>query len=804
MGTLLKDIRFGVRMLIKHPGFAIVAVIALALGIGANTAIFSVVNAVMLRPLPYPHPERIMTLWQNREARGGPEREWTTPADFKDWREQSQTFESMAAFAGWGPTLTGQDEPEQLRGAIVSYDMFSVLGAEPALGRSFTKEEDQQGAERVVVLSNGLWRRRFGADPSLVGKTISLSGDSFTVIGVMPPGFKFPILDRTDVWRPVNATLRPTCQRGCVVLRVMARLKPEATVESARAEMAAIAARIEQENPATNKDVGVTIVPLHDFVVGDVRTAIYVLFGVVALVLLIACANVANLMLARAASRTKEIAIRTALGARRLRIVQQLLTESILLAVIGGALGVLLAFWMVDILVMFSPEGTPRADEIGIDGRVLAFSFGVAFLTGVVFGLVPALQASKPDLNTSLKEGGKGTQAGSQGRLARNALVVSEIALALMLLIGAGLLMKSFARLQRVDPGFNPTNVLTVDLGLPRSSYSEPQRIIAFYTRLLEGIKTLPGVESAGAITNLPLTGGGTDVGFAIEGRPEPEPGKEPVSWYDSVTPDYFRAMGMRLVRGREFSERDGEAAPKVVVISETFARRYFPEEDPLGKRLQLGEKDFREIVGIMADVKQFGLEADARPSMWFSANQDPSRAMYVVMRTSGDPLSLASAVRNEVWALDKNLAIASISPMARIVSESIALPRFILMLVGFFAVVALVLAAVGIYGVMSYSVTQRRQEIGIRMALGAKSSDVLKMVVGQGIMLTTIGVAIGLAGAFGVTWVMKSLLYGVSATDPMTFGLIALVLAGVALGACAVPARRATKVDPMIALRYE
>jgi putative ABC transport system permease protein len=804
MNTLLQDIRYGIRVMLKSRGFTVAAVLALALGIGANTAIFSVVNGVLLRPLPYPDPERIITVWQNLETRGGPKLEYTSPADFKDWKEQSEAFEHMAAFAGWGPTLTGQAEPEQLRGAAVSYDMFSVLGIEPALGRSFNEEEDRAGAEPVVILSNGLWRRRFGADPSLVGKTISLSGDSYTVIGITPPGFKFPINNRAEIWRPLSPMLRSSCQRGCVVLRVMARLKPGVSLERARSEMGAIASRIEQENPSTNKDVGVSLVPLHEYVVGDMRAAVYVLFGAVSLVLLIACANVANLILARAASRSKEIAIRTALGARRGRIVQQLLTESLLLAIIGGALGLLLAFWMVDILVTFSPEGTPRTDEISIDGRVLAFSFGTALLTGLVFGLVPALQASKPDLNTSLKEGGKGTQAGSQGRRARSILVVSEIALALMLLIGAGLLMKSFALLQGVDPGFNPKNVLTVDIGLPKANYLEPQKIVAFYAELLDRVKTLPGVQSVGAISNLPLAGGGTDVSFAIEGRPQPEPGQAPVAWYDSVTSDYFRTMGMRLLKGREFTERDNENAPKVVVISETMADRYFPGEDPLGKRLQFGQSEFCEIVGVMADVKQFGLETDARPSMWYSASQIPERAMYVVARTSGDSLSLATAVRNEVWSIDKNLAVANIAPMERIVSESIALPRFILLLVGFFAVVALLLATVGIYGVMSYSVTQRSQEIGIRMALGAQPSDVLKMVVGQAMMLIAIGVAIGLAGAFAVTRLMASLLYGVSATDPATFAIIALILAGVALGAGFVPARRATKVDPMIALRYE
>jgi putative ABC transport system permease protein len=804
MKNLSQDIRYGIRVMLKSRGFTAAAVIALALGIGANTAIFSVVNAVLLRPLPYPDPERIVTVWQNLQASGGPEREYTSPADFNDWKEQGQTFEHMAAVVNWGPTMTGQAEPEQLRGAAISYDMFSVLGIEPALGRSFTREEDQPDGERVVILSNGLWRRRFGADPSLVGQTISLSGDSYTVVGIMPPGLKFPIINRAELWKPLSPALNKSCQRGCVVLRVMARLRPGATLESARSEMSTIASRIEQENPATNKGVGVTLIPLHEYVVGDVQLAVYILFGAVGLVLLIACANVANLMLARAASRSKEIAIRTALGASRGRVIRQLLTESLLLAIIGGASGVLLAFWMVDILVAFSPEGTPRTDEIGIDGRVLAFSLATALLTGLISGLVPALQASNPNLNDALKEGGKGTQSGSHGRRARGILVVSEIALALMLLIGAGLLMKSFLRLQSVDPGFNPKNLLTAVISLPRASYPDRPRFVAFYAQLLDRIKTLPGVQSVGAISNLPLGGGRTDSDFSIQGRPQPEPGEHPVAWYDSVTVDYFRTMGMRLLEGREFTERDNQDGPKVVIISEALARRYFPGEQAVGKFLQFGEKNVREIVGVMGDVKQFGLETDARPSMWFSAGQIPDRGMYVVVRTSGDPAALASALRSEVWAIDNNLAVAEVAPMEKIVSESIAQPRFILLLVGFFAVVALVLAAVGIYGVMSYSVTQRSQEIGIRMALGAQASDVLKMVVWQGMALTAAGVAIGLAGAFAVTRLMGSLLYGVSATDPMTFGMIALILAGVALGASFVPARRATKVDPMIALRHE
>jgi len=803
MQTLWQDLRYGFRMLIKNPGFMAVAVIALALGIGANTAIFSVVNAVLLRPLPYRQPEQLVMVWEDYRGRGGPEREWLSPADLQDWREQNQIFEHIAAMNNWGPTLTGQAEPEMLVGAAVSHNMFAALGIEPSLGRSFRPEEDKAGAERVVVLSHSLWQRRFGSDTGIVGKALTLSGDSYTVVGVMPASFKFPVIANVELWRTLQPGLNPNCQRGCVTLRAIARLKPEVTLERARTEMNAIARRIEEQFPDTNKGVGATLIPLHEQLVGNIRQAMLVLLGAVAFVLLIACANVANLMLARSAAREKEMAVRAALGAGRGRIVRQLLTESLLLALVGGTLGLVLAYWMVDLLVRFSPQGAPRVDEIAIDGRVLGFTLGIALLTGVVFGLAPALQVSRTDLNHSLKEGGRDAQSGARGGRLRGALVVAEMALALMLLVGAGLMIKSFVMLQRVDAGFNPDHVLTLNIALPRINYPDRPQIVAFYTQLLDRIKALPGVQSAGLTSSLPLTGNNTDVNFLVEGRPQPPSNQQPAAWYSQVSPDYFRAMGMRLVKGRVFTEQDNEQAPRVVIISETLARRYFPGEDPLGKRIG-SPNNWREIVGVMTDVKHFGLETDARPSMFLADRQSPARFMAVVVRTAGEPLQIASAVRGAVWAGDKNLAVANVTPMTQLVSASIAQPRFILLLLGVFAGVALTLAAVGIYGVMSYSVTQRTREIGVRMALGARPRDVMRLVVGQGLLLTAAGVGIGLGGAVALTRLMNTLLFGVKPTDPVTFAVITLLLTSVALLACYLPARRAMKVDPMIALRYE
>ncbi len=807
MQTFWQDLRYSVRMLYKNRGFTAVALLALALGIGANTAIFSVVNSVLLRPLPFSNPQRLIMIWENYQQRGGPEREWASPGDFTDFRDQAQSFEHVAALGGWGPTLTGRDEPEDLQGAAVSHDTFAMLGVEPALGRAFKPDEDKPGAERVVVLSNHLWERRFDADPSIVGKSVTLSGESFTVIGVMPRGLSFPILNNAEIWRTIGPLLaaNPGCDRGCVTLRVIAKLKEGVSIEAARAEMNAITGQIAERYPEDNKGVGATLVPLHDQLVGDVRPAMLVLLGAVGLVLLIACANVANLLLARAAAREKEVAIRAALGASRARLIRQHLTESLVLALTGGAVGLLIAFWMVDLLVSFAPKGTPRLGEVSIDPTVLAFTFGIAVLTGVVFGLAPALMASRANFNSALKEGGRDSSATTRGASVRSALVVSEVALSLTLLIGAGLLIKSFVNLQRVDPGFNPNGVLRVDVTLPRTRYPERNQSAAFYKQLLDRVAALPGVQSAGAVSNLPLSGGGTDSNFAVEGQPPAEPDHRPVGWYSSVTPGYFRALGIRLLSGREFTEADTADAPKAVVISETMARRYFPGDEPLGKRLVFGGgKDLREIVGVISDVKFFGLSLDARPSMYFPQAQTPARGMSLVVRTQGDPLALASAIRGQVSALDRDLAVSSVMTMEQLVSTSLSEPRFTLLLLAAFASVAMLLSAIGVYGVVSYSVTQRSHEIGVRIALGAKARDVLKLVVGQGMSLVFGGVGLGLMAAFAISRLMESLLFGVSATDTTTFALTALLLAAVALGACVVPARRAAKVDPMESLRCE
>ena len=806
MSTLWQDLRYGMRVLLKQRGFTLVAALALALGIGANTAIFSVVNAVLLRPLPFPEPGRLLVVWTDHRARGGPEVEWASPEEFEDWRGQNSVFERMAGYTGWGPTLTGQGEPEQLSGAAVSADMFPLFGVEPALGRGFLPEEDRRGAERVVVLGHGLWQRRFGADPGVIGRVITLGGEGHTVVGVMPAGFKSPLQPRAELWRTLRPALGPGCGRGCIVLRVVARLRPGVPLERARAEMSTIARRLEAQYPDSQKGVGVALVPLHDQLVRGVRPALLVLLVTVGLVLLISCANVASLTLAQATARAREVAVRLALGAGRGRVARQLLTESLLLALVGAAAGLLLAFWMVDLLKAFSPPGTPRLDEVRIDARVLGFTLVIGLVTGLVFGLVPALQTSKPHLNQALKEGGKGTSAGARSRRLRQTIVVAEVALALTLLVGAGLLLKSFVRLQRVDPGFNSRGILTATIGLPRTGYPERRQITAFYGQLIERLKALPGVQAAGAVSDLPLGGGASDVSFVVQGRPLPPPGQRPAAWYNSVTTDYFRTMGVRLLRGREFGERDSEQAPRAVIISETMARRFFPDEDPIGKRLGNGEDDnWREIVGVVADVRHFGLDAEARPTMYFPDRQAPSRGMSLVVRAGGgDPLALAGAVRGAVLALDPNLAVAGLGTLDALVSDSIATPRFVLLLIGAFAGVALLLAAVGIYGVMAYAVGERTHEIGVRMALGAQPGDVLRLVVGQGMTLVVAGVGLGLVGAFALTRLMATLLFQVSATDPLIFASVPAVLAGVALLACYLPARRATRVDPLVALRYE
>jgi putative ABC transport system permease protein len=810
LGDLKHDLRYGVRMLWKNPGFTAVAVVALALGIGANSAIFSVVNTVLLQPLPYKEPERLVMVWEDDTKHGYPN-DTPAAANYVDWREQNQVFEGMAAMADQSFNLTGSGEPERIDGKRVNANLFELLGAAPQHGRAFAAEEDRPGANKVVILSHALWQRRFGSDAGLVGRTLTLNGEGHTVVGVMPADFQFP--DRqADLWVPIAFTQQEAANRGRHYLEVVARLKRGVTLEQARAEMSTIAARLQQQYPEQNTDLGASVVPLHEHLVGDIRPALLVLLGAVGFVLLVACANVANLLLARAAGRQKEIALRTALGASRLRLVRQFLTESVLLAVLGGAVGLLLSVWGVTLLKSFIPENISQVKAIAVDARVLGFTILVTMLTGLVFGLAPAAQASRFNLNETLKEGGRDAAAARGGNRIRGLLVVAEVAVSLVLLVGAGLLINSFLRLRSVDPGFRTDNLLTMSVVLPQQKYPDQTRRAAFYADMIRRVEALPGVRSA-AVTNwIPLVMQGDSIGISVEGVPDPAPGqgKRPVVVTRVVSPHYFGTMGIRLLQGREFEDgRDRVDSPCVVAVSEAMARRFWPEGSALGKRITPGSPqnadNWCEVVGVVNDVRQRELASESPPMMYFSYAQAGFFApRYLVVSTEGDPLALAGTVRKTVWEVDRDQPVSNVSSMEGVLSESIARQRFSTLLLGIFAGVALVLAAVGIYGVMSYSMAQRTREIGIRMALGAQKRDVLKLAVGQGLKLVAIGVALGLAGALALTRLMSSLLFGISATDPATLVTISLVLVAVALLASYIPARRAAKVDPLIALRYE
>ncbi|HEX7175766.1 MAG TPA: ABC transporter permease [Pyrinomonadaceae bacterium] len=809
LGEFWQDLRYGLRMLLKNPGFTIVAVIALALGIGANSAIFSVVNTVLLRPLPYKDPERLVMVWEDRTKRGYP-RDTPAAGNYTDWRDQNQVFEGMAAIADLSFNLTGVGEPERLDGRRVSASLFPLLGVEPQLGRAFLPEEDQPGGNRVVIMSHGLWQRRFGSDMSIIGKPLNLNGESHTVVGVMPPDFQFPSRD-DELWAPIAFDPQEATNRRRHYLQIVARTKPGVTPQQAQVELSAIAERLQQQYPETNTDVGAAVVPLHEQLVGDIKPALLVLLGAVGFVLLVACANVANLLLARASVRQKETSIRVALGASRSRLIRQFLTESVLLAALGGVAGLLLSLWGVNLLKAFIPENISQAQSVTIDGSVLAFTLLVSLLTGLVFGLAPAMQTSSFNLNEALKEGGRDSVAGSRGNRLRGLLVITEVALALILLIGAGLLINSFLRLRNVDPGFRADNLLTMSIVLPQLKYPDQTRRSAFYNELVSRVESLPGVKSA-AVTNwIPLVLQGDSIGISVEGRPDPGPGQRPSAVTRVVSPDYFRTMNIQLLQGRQFDAQDKVDSPSVAVISETMARRLWPGEDPTGKRITPGAPDSANpddwitVIGVVKDVRQFELVAEPKPQMYLTHIQAGFFApRHLVVSTDVEPLSLAGAVRKTVWDIDKDQPVSNVNTMESVLSESIARQRFSMLLLGIFAAVALVLAAVGIYGVMSYSVAQRTHEIGIRMALGAQRGDVLKLAVGGGLKLVLIGVGVGLVTAFILTRVMSSLLFGVSATDPTTFIIISLVLISAAVLASYIPARRATKVDPMVALRYE
>ena len=803
LDTFIQDVRYGLRSLLKKPGFTLTAVIALGLGIGANTAIFSVINAVLLRSLGYPNPEKIVMLWEKNVARQSLQNV-VSPGNFLSWQKQSTSFEHMAGSWDSRANISGEGaEPEDVQAQRVTWTFFPALGVQPLIGRGFVADEDRPGGNPVIVLSHRLWQSRFGGNPGIVGKQATVSGRLYTVIGIMPPDFHF-LNTEVQAWLPLAIDPVIDYRKSGRFLRTFGRLKPDVTLQQAQAEMSRIAGQLEQQYPEYNRGWDVNVVPLHEQIVGDIRPVLIVLLAAVAFVLLIACANVANLLLARAATRHKELALRAALGASRLRLVRQMLTESVLLALIGGAVGVFLAYWGIQLLVAFGPDNIPRLREVVIDPRVLAFTFGVSLATGILFGLLPALQASRPDLNDALKEGARGS-SGGRVRVFRNVFVVAEVSLALVLLIGAALMIRSFFRLHQVKPGFVTENVLTMRVQLPSAKYPEPHQRANFFKQARERIATLPGVKAAGAINFLPLSGRASNTIFNIDGRPELPNEQAPGTEVRVVTPNYFNAMGIPLIRGRAFDERDGPES-RVLVINDTLARRFFPNEDPIGKRITVNwnPKLSDEIIGVVGDIRESALEAEANPAVYWPHPRDSYQFMNLILRTAGDPLQTATAVQKEIRAIDPDQPVADVRTLAQVVAKSIARPRFNTLLLAIFAGVALLLASVGIYGVMNYSATQRTQEIGIRMALGANPDDILRLVVGHGMKLTLAGIVIGIIASLALTRVISTLLFGITATDLPTFLGVSVLLTVVALVANYIPARRATRVNPVVALRYE
>ncbi len=813
MNTLLQDIRFGLRMLLKSPSISIVATIALALGIGATTAIFSVVNAVLLRPLPFPNPESLVSIFESDTQRGMQRGSHSYP-NFMDLRAQNTMLERVASYHSSDYVMTGRGEPVRLQGLVATTDLFPLLGVAPVLGRTFNPDEDKPSESRVVIISHALFQKHFNSDPSILNQAITLEGRSFTVIGVMPPSFEFPIQnDPVELWTTTagdaSGSEPVTGQRGAHFLQVIGRLKPGVKPEQAQAELTAIGARLEQQYPDTNTHKSIRLDSALTALVGDVRPALLIMFFAVACVLLIACANVANLLLARATSRYKEMAIRTALGASRVRVIRQLLTESVLLSFLGGAVGLLLAVWWSDLLVALGKDDIPRAVNVSIDWRVLGFTLGISLLTGLIFGLAPAFHSSKSELVETLKEGGRGTSEGARRNRVRNVLVVAELAIAVVLLVGAGLLIQSLWRLRNVNSGLQTQNVLTFNVGLPEVKYKSDQQS-RFFIDLKSQLESMPGVQSASTIFPLPLNGDRFGISFEIEGRPM-APKDHPSGDFFTTGVGYFRAMGIPVIKGRDFDDRDKHGSTPVVIITETFARQFFPNEDPIGKRIRPGistiedeDSTMREIVGVVGDVRNRNLNTAPRVAYYVPQTQVPFSQMVAVVKTVNEPHSLISGVTKEVAAMDSDIPLFGVKSMEEYLSTSVAAPRFNTTLLSIFAAVALVLTVVGLYGVMSYSVAQRTNEIGIRLALGAQSRDVLLMIVKQGSTLIALGLAIGLLGAYAVTRLLASLLFGVTAKDPFTFAAVAVLLALVGLLACYVPAWRATKVDPMEALRCE
>ena len=809
MQTLIQDLRYGGRMLMKKPGFTLIAVLTLALGIGANTAIFSVAYAVMWKALPYQEPQQLVAMWSIRKGWSGRPSP-AAPAVFLDWREKNNVFTDVAAYEDAAISnrpkffLTGIGEPERIMGARVTVNLFSVLGVNAARGRTFSVEEEQIGREQVVLLSDALWNRRFGADKEIVGKTIQLNDRLFTVIGVMPPDFKLSYPKASELWTPIPFGAKDRNNRSEVAYKTIARLKPDVTIPQAQTAMNTLSQELGQQYPKTDKDEEVLLKPLHEELFGQLRTPLLLLLTSVGVVLLIACGNVANLLLARTLERSKEIAVRAALGASRWRLIRQMLTESIILSLLGGAFGVLLAVWARDLLVKLLPATFPRSSEVMLDTQILGFTALLSLSVGLLMGLVPILQVSKPDLNEALKAGMRSASASLRMRRLGNSLVIFEVALSLVLLVTAGLIIGSLWRLQHVELGFNPRNILTMNFTIPRYKFKNDEaQETEFIQRIVDHAKILPGMVSAAYTTSIPLRGVDYLGTFDIAGK-SPLPDRNRTAHFRSVSDGYFQTMGVRLLKGRVFNQQDNSQSARVVVLNEELARTYFDGEEVLGKHLKLHDSEDSEIIGVVANVRQQGVNQPMEPAYYEPLRQAVMNPACLVIRTLGDPLQMSSAVREAIWAEDKNQPVEGISTMEEIVAASTSDTKFLSILLGSFAFAALLLGALGIYGVLSYSVTQRTQEIGIRLALGAHVKDILQLIIGQGMKLVLVGLAIGLLGTLALTRLLTGLLYGVSATDPFTFVFVAGILLVVALLACWIPARRATKVDLMIALRTE
>ncbi len=812
MDTIFRDLRYSFRMLLKSPGFTAVAVLSIALGIGANTTVFSVINAVLLKSLPYKDASTLMLVWGDngteRSLTGRNQLSWT---DLADLRNQATVFEDLAAYTNWSPIMHGDSAAERMPAIQVGDGYFKIMKGEPILGRVFTPEDQEDGKDMVIVLGHALWQRRFGSDPNIVGRSLQLNSRPYTIVGVMGPDFHpLPstlVSPEGQFYRPVAETYDES-QRDARHLRGIARLKPGVGVEQARAEMNVIAQRLEREHPLTNKGQGVNVVSITDDTIGGVRPALLMIFGAVVFVLLVACANVANLLLARASARHKEITIRAAIGAGRAQLVRQLLTESLLLAIFGGALGLLLATWGVGLIEVYGAKINPMFNGIRIDLPTLIFTVGLSIVTALLFGLAPALQISKPNLTESLKEGGRSAGAAASGNRLRSGLVIAEIAMTLVLLVSAGLLIRTVARLSKVDKGFNAANVMAMNIGLPTAKYPKPENVIAFYQQATERIAALPAVKAAGLTSVLPLSDNFDGRGLAVEDHPKPRGEEITVDMY-VTTPGYLRAMEIPLLKGRTITERDTQDSVKIALINRTMAAALWPNVDPIGRRIKFPGDDknptpWRTIVGVVSDVSQYALDKKAPMQIYLPHAQFPTSFNTIVVKTDNQSLAMTNAIRNEILSVDKDQAVFQVTTLEELLGESILLRRFFMLLLVGFAMLALVLAAVGIYGVMSYVVTQRTQEIGIRMALGAQVGDVLKLIVGNGMKLALIGISLGLAAAFAVTRLLAELLFGVTATDLSTFTVVSSVLAVVVLLACYIPARRATKVEPLEALRYE